>query len=257
MIMKFAIVIFCCKRDEGLLPLCVEGVRRCFAKNADYQPYIFVQAETQDGLKVPDGCYLLNNDTSHNGNLIGLNVLRLMFGTYKSILDNLPDVDGVIKLDSDVILTHSLDWLDCLSEGYQAVGFRGKTYNYFKGTAYAMTRDAVDRVIAYLDDGDYKDPDNRRLEDETTTFLCLLSGCKCKFFEMLSNNDVKNICFTPNLYGRPSTLQQVKNIIDCGDAGSYCNYYHNAMLDTTGAKIRAMRFVLHHLHHLQKDINPK
>lgn len=170
-----------------------------------------------------------------------------MFGTYKSIFDNLPDVDGVIKLDSDVILTHSLDWLECLAKDYQAVGFRGRTYNYFKGTAYAMTREAVDRVIAYLDGGEYNDPGNCRLEDETTTFLCLLSGCRCKFYDMMFNNEVRNICFTPNLYGRPETLKQVKNIIDCGDAGSYTNHYHNSMLDTIQAKKRAMRFVIHHL----------
>lgn len=238
---KFAYVCFTCKRDEDLLPLHYEAIKR-----ADPDSQVYYQVEEKDkDIRIPEGAYLLPASWQHNGNLCGLEALQGMISTYKLIADNTDRV--VVKVDSDTILL-SKGWLQIVGDGKaDMVGYAPLTNYYCKGTIYAISKQGIYAIIEQLKKGYYWECNSPRIEDGVLTMLCAIGTDKDRVSilqAMLPDTSlVLYTAFNPHFYKYPDALKRVKCVVDCGDP-TLITPYKDKGLDTTTIKKKAMSFTL-------------
>lgn len=239
---KFAYVCFTCKRDEPLLQIHYNAIKR-----ADPEGEVYYQVEEKEAndIRIPEGAFLLPAKWSHNGNLCGIEALKGIIHTYKLIAENTNRT--VVKIDSDTILI-SKGWLGIVGDGKaDMIGFAPATGLYCKGTCYGISKKGIKAILDILESGSYWE-NSSRIEDGVITMLCAIGTGKNRV-KILQNklpddSIILYSVFNHRFYNNPEALKRIKCVIDCGDP-SYIHLYNMARLDPIEAKKRAMKFILH------------
>lgn len=238
-------VCFTCKRDEPLLHLHYQAIKR-IDKEAVIN-YILDESEAET-IALPAGSKGFTTSFNRNGNLIGFDALKGILNTFKYI-SQLHGNQPIIKIDSDIILT-DIEWLNIINDGEVSMtGISPASTFTCSGGCYALSFKCLCDIIDFIEQGFYWDTTGR-VEDQVITSIASIVSAP---FSVLiyqpfdaEQSYIRSCVFTREMYNRPEVIKRVKGWINCGD-GIYTNSYIDAKLDVTQAKKRAMRYTFRNL----------
>lgn len=238
-------VCFTCKRDEALLQLHYQSIKR-IDKEAIVN-YIIDETEADD-IVLPAGSKGFTTNFNRNGNLIGFDALKGILNTFKYI-SQLNNNQPIVKIDSDIILTDR-EWLELIFSGdVSMIGISPASTFTCSGGCYALTYKCLCDIIDFIEQGFYWDTTGR-VEDQVITSIASIVS---EPFSVLiyqpfdpEQTHIRSCVFTREMFNRPEVIKRVKGWINCGD-GIYTNSYIDAKLDVVQAKRRAMRYAFRNL----------
>lgn len=230
MMNDLTIVCFTCKRDESLLPIHYNAIR----KVTDAPVCYFVDEQEIDKMNFPNGSIPFATDFNRKGNLIGLDALKGIIAAYSYLNTD------ILKVDTDTVLL-STDWIvrDAAMHGFTP----SKTFT-IHGSCYYLSKDTINKVKGFIQNF-YCDYSNDRCEDQV---ICQIASIVSEPYKVLiqppiTETAVHSCVFTSNFYNIPDAIKEVRCSINCGDS-TYLEPYEAAGLDRTVQVKRAMQFVL-------------
>lgn len=227
---EISVVCFTCKRDEALLPLHYNAIRRV----TDSPVYYFVDEAEIDTMTFPKGSQPFATDFVRNGNLIGLDALKGLIASYSYLNTD------ILKVDTDTVLL-STDWIERTAA---MQGFSPSKSFSIHGSCYYLSKDTVSRIKHFIENY-YQDYSNNRCEDQVITSIASIVSEPYKVLiqSPITEETVNSCVFTSNFYNIHDAIKEVRCSINCGDS-AYLEPYEAAGLDRTIQVKRAMEFVL-------------
>lgn len=145
---KMAFVWFTYMLDHPILLRSVKSVRTFFPAAK-----LYIIDDTTDGKALPRrviralanmGCGFVPTGTPRKGNLRGWACARMIASTYKWVIDTEPEVELVVKVDSDALMLNPKWITELLEDDTKAYGgTRSKCHRSVCGPTYALKREAV------------------------------------------------------------------------------------------------------------------
>lgn len=134
---RFVFVTFTCRRDEILLPVWAEGIRRACARDG-VEPVMVAAVDAGDAdMVLPQGVARVITRFERRGNLNGAAAVQGILGTLAAAGEAFGA--PAVKMDTDTVLTGT-GWLACLreAEGPGYVGLEAESTLSATGIAYGF-----------------------------------------------------------------------------------------------------------------------
>lgn len=229
----YKIVCFTCKRDESLLPIHYNHIRKI---NKDCEVYYIVDAGEIDEMTFPKGSIPLATDFNRNENLTGLDALKGIISVYSYLGGN------ILKIDTDTLLL-SEEWI---TEKASMIGFAPSKSFSIHGSCYYINQDCVMKIKNFISNYYYGEGLDKRCEDQVITQIASIVSepYKVLILPSIIQDGVVNSCiFTSEMFNEPDLIDYINSVINCGDM-VYLEPYLDAGLDRTIQVRRAMEFVI-------------
>ena len=229
----YKIVCFTCKRDESLLPLHYNQIRKV---DKDSEIYYIVDVGEIDEMTFPKGSIPIATDFNRNGNLTGLDALKGIISVYSYLGGN------ILKIDSDTMLL-SNDWI---TEKASMIGFAPANSYSIHGSCYYINHDCVMKIKNFISNFYYGEGLDKRCEDQVITQMASIVSEPYKVLilpSIIQSGAVNSCIFTAEMFNEPDLINYVNDVINCGDK-IYVEPYEVAGLDRTIQVRRAMEFVI-------------
>lgn len=215
----WAIVIFCYRGEEEILPLTIEQARttlplaniHLFDDKADPIP-----GKLADALEEMAGVHYHQTSFNRGVNLNGAECIRGELQCMVNACDDDGNTDGVvIKMDPDTLILRSGPLLDAISKGAEWVSHNSMK-GHFAGMFYAMRRGILDMVhrnakLIELPEG--------AAEDETIGALCYLAAQRKSYvWTDISNPQNRQFfaAFPAQVADEPTYAQEIRFVAKHG-----------------------------------------
>lgn len=229
--MKPIFLVVTCRRDEALLPIWAQGVRRLVP---DAILVAAVDAAEAD-MVLPKKIHRVITHFARNGNLNGLDAV---IGILRLIAEIGEKFGGgpVIKLDSDTVLTGG-NWLHLLDHT-EYLGFEGGPPLVATGICYALHPTAARRILAASDPWPWQK--NSKFPEDFTIFTLATLFCQTVLLPWSGGRWVQS--FLPGHFGAPEIPLAAAAAVHCGQTEFLVTY--DAALDRAAMVRRAMLCLL-------------